>query len=232
MLKKPTYEELEKRVSDLEKTELKLKKAEKQLKSEILWRRILVEESSDGIVILDQNGKVNEANKRYADMLGYSMEEVRQLYVWDWDTQFSKEKLREMILTVDDAGDHFETRHCRKDGALIDVEISTNGTVYAGQKLIFCVCRDITKKKQAANERETLIKELRKALAEINTLRGILPLCSFCKKIRDDEGYWEKVDIYISKHSQADISHSICPECMKKYYPDEHKEIFSDKSNK
>jgi AmiR/NasT family two-component response regulator len=62
--------------------------------------------------------------------------------------------------------------------------------------------------------------ELKKALAEIQTLRGILPICSFCKKIRDDKGYWESVDIYIQKYSQADISHGICPECAKKHFPD------------
>lgn len=55
---------------------------------------------------------------------------------------------------------------------------------------------------------------------EIQILREILPLCSFCKKIRDDKGYWEQVDIYLHKYSGADITHSICPECMKKHYPE------------
>ena len=64
------------------------------------------------------------------------------------------------------------------------------------------------------------ILKQRKAAEEIKILRGILPLCSFCKKIRNDKGYWEQVDIYIHKHSQADISHSICPECVKEHYPD------------
>ena len=153
-------------------------------------------------------------------MLGYSMEEVQQLHVWDWDTQFTKEQLLEMIEAIDDTGDHFETHHRRKDGTLCEVEISTNGAVYRGQKLIFCVCRDITKRKRAEKEREKLIKDLQEALAEIKTLRGILPLCSYCKKIRDDKGFWEQVDVYIHKHSQADISHSICPECMKEHFPD------------
>ena len=63
-------------------------------------------------------------------------------------------------------------------------------------------------------------KRLIDYISEIQTLRGILPLCSFCKKIRNDEGYWEQVDVYIQRHSQADISHSICPDCMKKYYPE------------
>ena len=58
------------------------------------------------------------------------------------------------------------------------------------------------------------------AKKETKTLRGILPLCSFCKKIRDDKGYWEQVDVYIHKHSQADISHGICPDCARKLYPD------------
>lgn len=63
-------------------------------------------------------------------------------------------------------------------------------------------------------------KELQKALAEIKTLRGILPLCSFCKKIRNAKGEWEDVDAYIYKHTEADISHGVCPECYKKYYGD------------
>ena len=64
------------------------------------------------------------------------------------------------------------------------------------------------------------ITELKEAKDELKQLRGILPLCSFCKKIRDDKGYWEQVDVYIDNHSEAEISHSICPECMSEYYPD------------
>lgn len=69
-------------------------------------------------------------------------------------------------------------------------------------------------------EHEKLINEVLEALKEIKMLKGILPFCSFCKKIRDDTGYWEKVDVYIHKYSEADISHSICPECAKEHYPD------------
>ena len=217
---KPTYEELEKLALGFKTAELRHKKLESLLKDEISLRRILVQQSRDGIVVIDHNGKVYEANKRYADMLGYTMEEIHQLHVWDWDTQFTKEELIEMIRWIDDTGGHLETRQRRKDRTLIDVELSTNGAVYRGQKLVFCICRDITNRKRAEKEREKIIKELQEALAEIKTLRGILPLCSFCKKIRDDEGYWEQVDVYIRKHSQADISHSICPECIKEYYPE------------
>ena len=221
MPEKPTYEELQRRIRSLEETELELKKAEEQLRDEIHWRRVLVEESRDGIVILDQNGKVFEANKRYADMLGYSMDDVRQLHVWDWDTELSKEEILELARSVDDVGHRFETRHRRKDGTLIDVDLCNNGVVYRGQKYIFSISRDITERKRAAEERERLIGELREALAEVKILRGILPICSFCKKVRDDEGFWEQVDVYITKYTGADISHGICPDCLKEHYPDD-----------
>lgn len=177
-------------------------------------------QSRDGIVVLDQNGKVYEANRQYARMLGYSLEETLELYVWDWDKNFTKAHLLDQLKSVDAAGDHFETLHQRKDGSFYTVEISTNGIMYRGQKLILCICRDITARKQAEEEREKLITELQAALAEIKTLRGILPICSYCKKTRDDKGSWEQVDVYVHRYSQADISHSICPECAKKHYPD------------
>ena len=84
-------------------------------------------------------------------------------------------------------------------------------------------------KKIAAEQREQLIKELQCALSEIKTLRGIIPICSFCKKIRNDDGYWEQVDVYIHKHSEADISHGICQDCMKVHYPEEYEAIYSKK---
>ena len=78
---------------------------------------------------------------------------------------------------------------------------------------------EIKTRKESEAEKEVLIMELKEALQEIKTLRGILPLCSFCKKIRNDKDEWEHVDSYIHKNSEADISHSVCPECIKKYYP-------------
>jgi two-component system cell cycle sensor histidine kinase/response regulator CckA len=125
------------------------KKQEELLQDEVSRRRLLVEQSRDGIVVLDQDGNVHEANEAYARMLGYSVEEVYQLRVWDWERQFSREQTLEMLNAVDEKGDLFETRHRRKDGTLRDVEISTNGAAYGGKKLIFCVVRDITERKQA-----------------------------------------------------------------------------------
>ncbi len=76
------------------------------------------------------------------------------------------------------------------------------------------------KLREEGEERKKVIKELQTALGEVRTLRGILPICSHCKNIRDDKGYWSKLESYIHKHTDADFSHGICPECVKKYYPD------------
>jgi len=63
-------------------------------------------------------------------------------------------------------------------------------------------------------------KQLQKALSEIKQLKGIIPICASCKQIRDDEGFWHQVESYVRDHSEAEFSHSICPECMKKLYPE------------
>lgn len=71
------------------------------------------------------------------------------------------------------------------------------------------------------SEQKALINNLQKAINEIKTLRGIIPICMYCKNIRNDKGYWDKIESYIAKNSEVDFSHSICPECADKYYPDE-----------
>ena len=67
---------------------------------------------------------------------------------------------------------------------------------------------------------ETRVRELQEALANIKTLHGLIPICSHCKKIRDDKGYWNRVEVYISQRSNAEFSHGICPTCLEKYYPE------------
>ena len=78
---------------------------------------------------------------------------------------------------------------------------------------------DITDRKRLELERERLIEELQTALKEVETLSGLIPICSKCKKIRDDQGYWNQVEVYIQKHSSAQFSHSICPDCLKEFDP-------------
>lgn len=75
---------------------------------------------------------------------------------------------------------------------------------------------------QAEKERaESLVCELEQALGKIKTLSGLLPICAHCKKIRDDKGYWNQIEGYIQEHTDAEFSHSLCPECAEKLYPEE-----------
>jgi PAS domain S-box-containing protein len=139
------------------------KATERVLSDEATRRRILVDQSRDGIVTLDQDGKVFESNQRFADMLGYTPDEMKELHVWDWEAVAAREQLEGMIRSVDEGGDHIETRHRRKDGSLLDVEISTNAAIFSGRKLIFCVVRDISDKKaarRALEEREIRFRAL------------------------------------------------------------------------
>lgn len=79
----------------------------------------------------------------------------------------------------------------------------------------------------ADKEKSKVISELHEALAKVKTLSGFLPICSSCKKIRDDNGYWNQIETYIREHSEAEFSHSICPKCAKKLYPDIYADIQS-----
>ncbi len=73
---------------------------------------------------------------------------------------------------------------------------------------------------RAERERDRLIVQLEDALAKVKKLSGLLPICAGCKKIRDDNGYWNQIELYLKEHSDAIMTHSICPECAKKYYPE------------
>jgi PAS domain S-box-containing protein len=157
------------------------KRVEEMLTNEATRRSMLIDQSRDGIVVLDGDGRVYEANRRFAEMLGYSPEEVRQLHMWDWDAQWTRQELLEMARTVDEAGDHFETRHRHKDGTVYDVEISANGAIFAGQKLVFCVCRDITERKRAeevirqSEERyRTILDDVEKGYCEADLAGSII----------------------------------------------------------
>jgi hypothetical protein len=80
------------------------------------------------------------------------------------------------------------------------------------------VAWDITERKRSEAEREELIAELKEALGTVKILTGLLPICVACKKIRDDQGYWNQIEAYIRDHSDAEFSHCICPECARALY--------------
>jgi hypothetical protein len=79
---------------------------------------------------------------------------------------------------------------------------------------------EIERRKVAERERDETIRELRQALSEVKTLRGLLPICARCKRIRDDKGYWNLIEAYLKAHTDVEFTHGICPDCAKELYPD------------
>jgi PAS domain S-box-containing protein len=148
------------------------KKQEQALADELTQRRLLIDKSLDGIVVLDEDARVVEANQRFAEILGYTLEEVRELHTWDWDKNFPPEKILEMGRTVDEKGLHLETKHTRKDGSVFDVDISISGIMCGERKLIFCIDRDITERKRMEEALRDSEEKLRKMFESVTD--GIL----------------------------------------------------------
>ncbi len=84
--------------------------------------------------------------------------------------------------------------------------------------------KEIDRRKNREQELLSLNRELKNSLETIKTLRGLIPICANCKKIRDDKGYWNQIESYIQKHSEAEFSHGICPECARRLYPELYKD--------
>ncbi len=120
--------------------------------------------------------------------------------------------------------DNNETAVKCKDGKKVPVLKSVRKIPFADREIVLENFLDITRQKEAETEREELIKELQEALEEVKTLGGMLPICSQCKKIRDDQGYWQQIESFIQARSDAEFSHSICPECAHKLYPEYYRD--------
>lgn len=86
--------------------------------------------------------------------------------------------------------------------------------------LLFRAIRYSLERKRLENERQRLVRELKDALSKVKLLSGLIPICANCKKIRDDEGYWSQIEVYIQSHSEAEFTHGICPACIEKLYPE------------
>ncbi len=186
--------------------------------------------SNDGIFVHDLEGNILDVNQKALDQLGYTKSEMHSFKIPDFHPPEALEKSQRAFETIIREGFvSFETDFTKKTGEVFPTEVSSSLFEIGDKKVIQGIIRDITERKQAEEDRVQIIYELQEALKEIKTLRGILPLCSFCKSIRDDKGYWEQVDVYIHKYSEADISHSICPDCMKKHYPEEYEDMYPTK---
>jgi PAS domain S-box-containing protein len=211
-------------ITDRRQAELALSASKQEIES-------IVKTVPDIIYRLDPQGRltfVSDAVKRYGylpdELLGTKVMKL----VYPEDKAKTVHKIKERR-TGARSTKSFETRLTTKNQTPVSFEvfiISAEG-LYSPKKFGLStflgtqgIARDISARKQAEEEREKLHSKLQEAFDNIKTLKGLLPICANCKDIRDDKGYWNQIEAYIRDHSDAEFSHSICPDCAKKLYSD------------
>lgn len=189
--------------------------------SETVLRRLAVvlNDSNDAITVQDLHGKILAWNRGAEKLYGYTEEEALKMNIAQLVKPGFKKKELEYISKIAEGElvDSFETQRITRDNKILDIWITVtclkdnSGNIDS----IATTERDITRLKN----------ELRKKEKEVKILRGFLPICASCKEIRDDKGYWHQIESYIRDHSEAEFSHSICPKCAKKMYPEFYNKI-------
>lgn len=191
----------------------------------------------EGVYVLNANGETTFMNPEAEALLGWSEQELLHKNIHNvvhnrradgTPLLFEDCEMRKVIET---GNRYYSTEEVfvRKDGASFPVSVHSRPLLEDGKVVASVTAfRDISERKRREREREKLIADLQKALAEIKTLHGIVPICASCKKIRDDKGAWHQLEAYITEHTDAQFSHGICKECAKRLYPEYYKE---DESN-
>ena len=204
-------------ITDRRQSEAAVKESEEKYRS-------LFENAPDGVTVIDSKGYIVDCNTIDQTLIGLNQEEMIGKHITTYlsdETKplFSKffPSLRKKgIIEVESTiinirGDMIPV--WRKATAIYDNKGDFRGAIIH--------TRDITERKKIEEERETLLKEIQQALENVNTLSGLLPICAKCKKIRDDKGYWNNLEAYIEKYSDASFSHGICSECSDNLYGSE-----------
>jgi len=183
---------------------------------------------------VDPQGVIININEAEAKFLGYQRKDLIGKSVFDLiipsEREIARKAFNEKISHwVPTSG--FDRQYQRKNGECVDVMI-VDRPVYDEKNVVVGIRSTVQENisiKMVQMERDKLMIELTEAILRIKTLNGLVPICASCKKIRDDKGFWKDVEAFVADHSEAEFSHGICPDCMKKLYPKEYERIFKKK---
>ena len=172
--------------------------------------------SIDMLCIVHFSGYIKRLNPAWEKTLGFSLEELQSKPMFDFVHPEDRERTLDQNRRVRSGGQalSFENRYLCKSGSY--KWLLWNATPDLDRQVIYSIARDITERKQAEAEREALLRQLQTTLAEVKELQEILPICMYCRKIRDDANYWQTVEAFISHHTNTKFSHGICPTCYKR----------------
>ena len=183
----------------------------------------------EGVLVIDADGRLTFMNPEAERLLGWKSEE---LVGEDLHAQTHHQRADGTPYPVEECPSNEVLRNgvrqdverdmflCR-DGSFLPVSYVT-APIREGDRVVAAVIafQDITMRQMIEEERERLIEELTEALENVKTLKGLLPICASCKRIRDDTGYWNQIEEYVREHTDAEFSHALCPDCAVKLYPD------------
>ena len=199
------------------------KQAEDALRDSEERYRTLVENQGEGIAMADAEDGFTFANPAAEEIFGVEPGALVGRHVREFVTPEQLAVIEgQTALRRQGHKSTYEIEIERPDGEKRTILLTAAPRVdragrFAGT---FGIFRDVTEHKRVEMERERLIAELQEALAQVKTLHGLLPICANCKRVRDDDGYWHMVEAYVRDHSQAEFTHTLCPECMAKLYPE------------
>ena len=173
--------------------------------------------SIDLLCCLGFDGRFRRLSPSWERLLGYTREELMSRQFIEFVHPDDRDRTLAQNREVRWGGQarSFLNRYRVADGSYR--WLRWNATPDIEHQVIYSVARDVTDQMLADEELERLVKELRAAVAEVRELQDILPICSYCKKIRDDTNYWHAVDAYMARHTKARFSHSICPSCYSEH---------------
>lgn len=226
LIEKQKLEEVTQRTAELQQKTQHREQGENVLRHHLHQLDVLLNTIPDPVYFQDIDGVFQGCNLSFANIVGLPRESIlgRSIIDLHADCQHRlPEKLFQQPVgsSAKSGVSNVEGNiHCADDrlreflfskATIVEPDGKISGSVG--------VMVDITERKKAEADKERLIKELQEALATVKTLHGLLPICSFCKKIRDDKGYWNQIETYVQKHSNAQFSHSVCQECAKEHYP-------------
>jgi len=204
-------------VTDFKTIPTTLKTSEAQL-------RVLFDRAADNILIhpIDENGlpgNYSDVNSSACQTLGYDREQLLNMGPQDTTVIEDPGFIAETSAKIVKHGHaFFEAYGKHKNGHKIPFEINAHLITIGDQRFVMAISRDVTEMKRLDRDREKLIEDLQAAFAKIKTLSGMLPICSYCKKIRNDRGYWNQIETYIHEQTGAQFSHGICPDCAEKLF--------------
>jgi PAS domain S-box-containing protein len=193
--------------------------AERALIESERYFRTLMEQSSDIVVLIDMETRLLYASPSIERVLGFTPDEILGQRMFELlhpgDLELVMNTVRDGI-AVPGTVRRLEYRFQHKDGSWRFLEGVGRNLLDATIGAIVVNARDVTERKIAEAQQEDLVRQLQAALAEVRSLRGILPICASCKRIRGDDGNWEAVESYFRDHSQAEFTHGLCPDCARR----------------